>query len=135
MIGEQEVAEAQALEEVVAEEAAAAVTMMAVMVKSNNGSRSGTETILTLPMSCFATILPRSTDSSPNQKKQLKEWRMGEEHKKANQMKAIQVQISQLHAELSDAPAKASKLKSNRTNKALQGIKRNVPMEDSENDK
>ena len=71
MLGEQEVAEAKAkaLREVVDEEAAAAGEMVAVMVKADKGSRSGTETIRTLPMTRFATILPRSTDSSPNPRK------------------------------------------------------------------
>ena len=66
MLGDQEVAEAEAeaLEEVVVEEAAAAGAMVAVMVKADKGNGNGTETIRTLPISRFATILPRSMDSS-----------------------------------------------------------------------
>ena len=68
MLGEKEMVEAkaEALEEVVAEEAAATGAMVAMMVKPDKGSGSGTETIRTLPMSRLATILPRSTDYSPN---------------------------------------------------------------------
>ena len=59
-------AKAEALEEVLAEEAAVAGAMVAVMVKADKLSGSGTEKIRNLPMSCLATILIRSTDSSPN---------------------------------------------------------------------
>ena len=71
---------------------------------------------------------------SDPKKTQLKDWRIAEEAKEAKQVKAMQVQISQIQAKINVDDGGSKWNKSNSNNNSLQGINRTVRIEDKDDE-
>ena len=71
---------------------------------------------------------------SDPKKTQLKDWWIAEEAKEAKQVKAMQVQISQIQAKINVDDGGSKRNKSNSNNNALQGINRTVRIKDKDDE-